>query len=158
MSTETSPAIRRWQIGLLALGVALLVLGGIVLLDQVSPRRYVGILSWFAGAIIVHDLIIAPIVFGVGVLMRRAGRRIPVAVLAIVQGAIVVGAIMALIVFPEIYKNSIETNNPTVLPLDYGTNLAVFYAVLLVLTAVVVAIYLGVFASRQKVRPSSSQT
>ncbi len=158
MSTETSLAIRRWQIGLLALGAALLVLGGIVLLDQVSPRRYVGILSWFAGAIIAHDLIIAPIVFSVGVLMRRAGRRIPVAVLAIVQGAIVVGAIMALIVFPEIYKKSVGTNNPTLVPLDYGINLAVFYAVLLVVTAIAVTIYLRVFASRQKVRTSSSQT
>lgn len=150
-------AVRRWQIGLVVVGILFLGLGGLALLDGVNPKRYVGILVWFAGAIIIHDGIIAPIMFGVNVLMRKAGRSIPLGVLAIVQGAIVVGAIVALLVFPEAIKKSIGTTNPTVLPLDYGVNLAVFYGVLVVLTAIAVALYLRVFARRQKLRSSSTQ-
>lgn len=149
-------AVRRWQIGLLAFGVILVLVGVLVLLYLVAPAKYGGILVWFAGALILHDGIIAPVVFGISVLMRKAGTRIPLAVLAIIQGAIVVGAVIALIVFPEIVKKSIGSN-PTVLPLDYAPNLVVFYGVLVVLTAAVVAVYLRVFARRQKLRPSSSQ-
>ena len=150
--------IRRWRIALVVLGLALILLGAAVLLADVAPSNYTGILVWLIGAIIIHDGIIAPATFGVNVLMRRAGKKIPLAVLMFIQGAIVVGAIMALIVFPEIIKKSIGTANPTMLPLDYATNLAVFYLVLIVATAGAVTLYLTVFAKRQKVRPSSSQS
>ena len=52
--------VKRWRIGLLLLGVALLGLGGIVLLQEVNPKKYIGILAWFVGALIIHDGIIAP--------------------------------------------------------------------------------------------------
>lgn len=153
--------IRRWQIALVVVGVGLLVIGGLVLLEDVSPRRYIGILIWFAGAIILHDGIIAPLTFGVALLLRKAGRRLDprrlVAVLGILQGAIVVGAIMFLIVFPQIVKQQIGTPNPTVLPLDYTGNLVAFYVVLVVVTAAAVALYLAVAARRQKARSSITQ-
>lgn len=148
-------AIRRWRIGLIAGGILLLVIGGLVLLADVAPSNYIGIAVWFLGALVIHDGIIAAAVVGVQLAMRKTLRRVPFAVIAIVQGAIVVGAIMALIVFPEIYKKAIGTNNPSVLPLDYGANLVGFYLVLIVLTALAVASYL--FARRQKLRSSSSQ-
>ena len=149
-------AQRRWRVALVVLGLGLLLLGGVVLLNDVAPKRYLGIVAWFIGAIVIHDGIIAPAVFGVSVLMRRAGRRIPLPVILIVQGAIVVGAIMALLVFPEIAKKAIGSANPSILPLDYTGNLIGFYAVLALLTAVAIGIYLAV-ARRQKARPSKSQ-
>ncbi len=148
---------RRWQIGLIAFGIALIGVGGIVLLQDVAPKNYLGIIAWFAGAIILHDGIVAIAAFGVQLGLRRVGKRIPLAVLAIVQGAIVIGAIMALIVFPQIYKQGIGTNNPTVLPLDYAGNLVLFYVVLTVVTAIAVTGYLLVAPRRQKLRPSSVQ-
>lgn len=154
-TTQASPAIRRWQIGLVAFGIALLVVGGIVLLMDVKPERYLGIVAWFAGALIIHDGIAAMAVFGVSVLMRRAGKRIPFPVIAIVQGALVIAAIFAAIVVPEILKQMIGSANPSILPLNYGLNLALFYAGLAVATAVAIAIYL-VVAKRQKLRPSIS--
>ena len=149
-------AQRRWRVALVVLGLGLLLLGGVVLLNDVAPKRYLGIVAWFIGAIVIHDGIIAPAVFGVSVLMRRAGRRIPLPVILIVQGAIVVGAIMALLVFPEIAKKAIGSANPSILPLDYTGNLIGFYTVLALLTAVAIGIYLAV-ARRQKARPSKSQ-
>ena len=150
--------MRRVQIGLIALGVALLIVGGVTLLDDVAPKNYVGILAWLAGAIILHDGVASFAVVGVGIAMRRLGRRfrVPLGAIIIVQGAIVLGAIMALIVFPEIIKKSIGRANPSILPLDYGLNLAVFYGVLIALTGAALAVYF-VVARRQKVRPLDSQ-
>ena len=148
--------MRRWQVGLVVVGLALLVLGGAVLLADVSPTKYLGIAAWFVGALIIHDGVAAMVVFGVSVLLRRVGRRIPAAVLAIVQGALVIAAIVTAIVVPEILKRMLGSANPTILPLDYGRNLALFYVALAVVTAAVVGGYL-VVARRAKLRPSSSQ-
>ena len=147
--------IRRWQVGLVSFGLALLLVGGVVLLNDVNPSKYLGIVAWFAGALIVHDGIAAMVVFGISVLMRRAGKVIPFGVIAILQGALVIGAIVTAIVVPEILKKSIGSANPTILPLDYGLNLVLFYAGLAAVTAVAIAVYF-VIARRQKLRPSIS--
>lgn len=151
----TMTAVRRWQIGLVVFGVALLGVGGLVLLNDVKPERYLGIAAWFIGALIVHDGIAAMAVFGVSVIMRKAGRRIPLPVIAIIQGALVVGAIVTAIVIPEILKKAIGSANASILPLDYALNLGLFYAGLAVVTAAAIAVY-AALARRQKLRPSIS--
>lgn len=150
-------AVRRWQIGLIVGGIAVLGIGGITMLNDVAPENYLGILIWFAGALILHDGIAAMAVFGASVVLRKAGRRIPFAVLAILQGALVIAAIFTAIVVPAVIKQSIGTANPTILPLNYGLNLVLFYAALAVLTALTMGIYLAVRARRQKLRPSLTQ-
>ncbi len=135
-------AVQRWQVGLIVFGVGLLAVGGVVLLMDVKPERYLGILAWFIGALIVHDGIAAMAVFGVSTVMRRAGRRIPAVVIAILQAALVIGAIFTAIVVPEILKQAIGSANPTILPLNYGLNLALFYAALTVVTAAAIAVAL----------------
>ena len=136
-------AVRRWQIGLVVLGLALLVVGGITLLNDVNPKRYIGIATWFLGALIVHDGIISFVVFGANIVMRKTGGRlrIPLPAILIVQGALVIAAIMTLIVVPAALKKSIGTANPTLLPLDYGLHLLVFYGVLAVVTALALGGY-----------------
>jgi hypothetical protein len=149
VSDIRNPSIARWRAALLAVGLLLLVVGGITLLGDVNPKRYIGIATWFLGALIIHDGVIAFAVVGINVALRRAGRRVPLPVLLILQGAIVVGAIVALIVFPEIAKQSIGTANATLLPLDYARNLAVFYAALAAVTAVTIVGYLRMAARRR---------
>jgi hypothetical protein len=152
-----SPAVRRWRVGLLAVGVGLLGVGGVLLALDLDPAEWVGLVVWLALALVVHDGLIAFGVFGVQLLLRRAGRRMPVVVVAIAQGAVVIGAIIALVVIPQIYKRAIGASNPTVVPLDYGVNLMVFLVVLIITTAVVIGLYLLTVARRQNVRPSSTQ-
>lgn len=152
-----TPAQKKARVVLIAGGIALLGVGGLTLLMDVEPKAYIGILLWFAGAIIIHDGIIAPVVFGVGVVLRRAGRRLPGAVLAILQAGIVVVSIVTALVVPEILKQDIGSANPTILPLDYMANLGVVYAIVAVLTIAAVILYLVVTARRQKTRSSSSQ-
>ena len=136
-------AIRRWQIALIALGLLLFLVGGITLLNDVNPKRYLGIAIWFAGALVIHDGIISFVVFGANIVMRKTGGRlrVPLPAILIVQGALVLAAIMTLIVVPAALKKSIGTANPTLLPLDYGLHLLVFYGVLAVVTAAALAGY-----------------
>ncbi len=153
---DSSVTIRRWRSGLVVVGLLLLVLGVYVLVDTVNPTRIFGLATWFVYALIVHDGIIAGITFGASFLLRRTGKKLPLGVLAIIQGALVTASIFAIIVVPLIYKKSIGTKNPTVLPLDYGPALIGLWIAIVVLTALVIVGYYAL-ARRQKNRPSVSQ-
>lgn len=158
MSTTTvapTTTTRRWQTGLILLGIALLVVGAITLLNDVDPTDYLGIALWLLGALVIHDGIAAFGIFGVSILLRRASRSIPWGVIAIIQAALAVGAIVFVIVVPAILKKDIGSANPSILPLEYGVNLMLFYVGLAVVTAAAIAAYL-VLARRQKLRPSNS--
>jgi hypothetical protein len=130
--------VKAVRIGLGIVGVLVIVVGGLVLLDLVDPSKYLGLAIWFVGALIIHDGIVALGVFGVSVILRR---RLRGGTLAIIQGALVIAALFTAIVVPEILKKNIGTANPTLLPLDYGLNLAVFYGVLVVVTVVVLVVH-----------------
>ena len=135
--------VRRSQIALVAVGVLLLLLGGLTLVNDVNPKRYIGLAAWLLGALVIHDGIISLTVFGANVVMRKTSRRLrlPLPALLILQGALVVAGIMTLIVVPAALKKSIGTGNATLLPLDYGLHLVVFYAALAVVTALALAVY-----------------
>jgi len=122
---------------LIALGLAGLAWGAYVLVDSVKPARIPGLALWMGAAIVLHDGVISPLAFFCGILLRRAGHRISGTVILVVQGALVVGSVMSLIVVPLLIAQSRGTGNPTVLPLDYGVNFAVFWGVLAVVAAAV---------------------
>jgi hypothetical protein len=149
-------SMKAWRTTLVVLGVLLLLLGAYVMFDTVKPVKIAGVALWFVLALIVHDGIIAFVTFGVAFLLRKTGRALPIAVLAIVQAGLVVCSVFAIIVLPAVYKKSIGTNNPTVLPLDYGPSLVILWAVIVVLMALAVVGYTAL-ARRQKNRPSVSQ-
>jgi hypothetical protein len=148
--------VKKWQIGLIIFGVALLGVGGYVLLDEVNPKRYVGILTWFLGALIIHDGIFAPIIFGISVILRKVSGRVPFVIIALVEAALAIGAIITLIVVPEILKKWIGTLSNSILPQNYALHLVVFYVVLAVLTAVAIGGYARMFR-RQKLRSPAVQ-
>jgi len=148
--------MKAWRTTLVVLGVLMLLLGAYVLVGSVKPIKIAGIALWFVLALIAHDGIIALVTFGLAFLLRKAGRALPIAVLAIVQAGLVVSSIFAIIVLPAAYKKSIGSKNPTVLPLDYGPSLVILWAVIVVLTALAVVGY-TVLARRQKNRSSVSQ-
>jgi len=155
-SAGAATSIRLGRILLLAVGVALLAGGVFVLFDTVRLPRITGLGLWIVAAIIMHDAILAPILFGAGLLLRRAGRTGPGTVIAVVQGTLVVGSMMSLIVVPILVAQNYSPKNPTVLPLDYGLNLALFWLVLVIVgSGLCVGLYRR--ASRAKDRPSSSQ-
>jgi hypothetical protein len=152
----TTGSMKAWRAVLVVLGVLLLLLGASVLIGTVKPLKIAGVALWFVLALIVHDGIIAFVTFGVAFLLRKAGRALPIAALAIVQAGLVVCSVFAIIVLPAAYKKSIGSKNPTVLPLDYGPSLVILWAVIVVLTALAVIGYTAL-TRRQKNRPSVSQ-
>ena len=131
---STSRRMRSIRLALLGVGVLLLAWGAFVLFDSVRLTRIPGVALWIAAAIVLHDAILAPIVFAVGIALRRAGRRVTGTVIAIVQGAIVVGSIVSLIAVPTLVAKNFAPANPTVLPLNYGLNLAIFWLLLALVT------------------------
>ncbi|TFC48275.1 hypothetical protein E3T26_07040 [Cryobacterium sp. TMT1-21] len=156
MSTE----IKRMRVArtvLILIGTAGLVFGLYVLFDTVRITRLPGVALWIGAAIVLHDAVLAPVVFFLGLLLRRAGHRATGTILVLVQGAIVVGSIMTLIVVPAIVAQGLSPNNPSILPLDYGRNLALFWAAL----ALVTTVWAGLLYARSRranQRPSSRQS
>lgn len=147
-----SAVVRRWRIGLIITGVALLASGGVILLTQNMPQTWVGIAAWLIGALVIHDGVISMTVLGASIVLRRIGRRVPLVAILVVQAALVIGGIMTLLVVPEIVKKSIGTANPTILPLNYAGNLLWFYVGLFALTVIVLG---GIFIAR-KLRPAQT--
>ena len=151
-----SRGIRYSRRALMALGIVLLAWGTYIMLDTVNFTRISGVAMWTIAAIIIHDAIIGPALFVLGLLLRRGGQKLPGTVIAAVQGTLVVGSIMALIVVPIIVAQNYTPNNPTILPLNYALNLAVFWLVLIV-AGTVLSVVLYLRARRAKARPSTSQ-
>lgn len=150
-------AVRRWRIALILLGLGLMGIGGIVALTWLHASQYPRVILWLIAALIVHDGIIAPAVFVVSLIARRLSARVPAVVIALVEGALVVAGIVTLLFIPEVIKKAIGTNSSSILPLNYGLNLVVFYAAIAVLTAAAILFYVRFFTSRQKLRPSADQ-
>ena len=134
ITASTSRRMRTIRWVLVGGGVLLLAWGAFVMFDLVRLTRIPGVALWIAAAILLHDAILAPIVFALGIGLRRAGRRVSGTVIAIVQGGIVVGSIVSLIAVPTIVAKNFAPANATVLPLNYGLNLGIFWLVLAALT------------------------
>jgi hypothetical protein len=154
-SVPISRGVRAARVALVAVGVVGLVVGALVLLDSQRPDQVVGVAVFLLLAILVHDAILSPVVFVAGLLLRKAGRRLPPGALVIVQAGVIVMAVMAVVVVPEIRARAIGNENPTILIADYAPRLALMWVATAVATAVVAWIYAR--TSRQKDRPSVSQ-
>jgi len=84
------------------------------------------LVDFFIGGALVHDLLFAPLVLIVGVLVARLvpGRwRAPVQTAAIISGG------LALFAWPEIRDYARVLHNPTSLPYNYTANVAILIAV-----------------------------
>ena len=132
---STSRRMRSIRLVLAGIGALLLAWGAFVMFDSVRLTRIPGVVLWVAAAIVLHDALLAPIVFALGLALRRAGRRTTGTVIAIVQSGIVVGSLVSLVAVPLIVAQNFAPANPTVLPLNYGLNLGIFWLVLALVTA-----------------------
>lgn len=144
------------RIVLVVVGVLVIAFGAYVLVTSVSPKRIGGLAAWLLGAVILHDAILSPFVVGAGLLLRRAGRSLRAWVLVVVQAAIVLGSVLALVVLPEIAAKRHGQKNPTILPFDYGTRLLIVEGVLLLV--VVAVLVVGVVRARRSVARGSRTT
>jgi hypothetical protein len=149
--------MRSARVLLVSTGIVGLVLGAYILVDSVDLRRLPGLALWIGAAIVLHDAVLAPVVFGLGVLTRRAGHRLAGSVIMTVQATIVLGSLMTLIVLPAIAAQRQGAKNPTVLPLDYAANLGLFWLVL-ALAGGITSSWFYLSTRRANQRPSRTQS
>lgn len=133
-------AVRVARIVLIGLGAVLIGIAGGLLVAQVPSRQWLGLAIWLGAAIVLHDGIFAPLVLVGSRVLRRAGRRLSWAAVAVVQIALVVGAALTFVAFPGIRAQQLGARNPTILVFDYAVNLGLAWAVLGAVTAVVVVL------------------
>ncbi|WP_107060299.1 hypothetical protein [Streptomyces sp. NRRL F-5123] len=118
-AARPTPGMFWLRAGLLAPGLFFLAVGGRLLSRLPDPYP---VLEWLAGAVLLHDAAIGPLVLAVGLLVARLPAR------AAVRTALLTGGALLLVTLPALLRPR-PTANPSVLPLPYGRNLLVLLAV-----------------------------
>ncbi|MFI1397895.1 hypothetical protein [Streptomyces sp. NPDC020681] len=108
-----------------ALGAASLGYGAWLLYDG---GQYADVAIWLAGAVVLHDGIIAPLVLAVGLLLAFMPAR------GTLRAALIVAGSLTVIALPLLLRPGAKANS-SVLPLDYGRNLLIAIGAVAVLTA-----------------------
>ncbi|MEV5973984.1 hypothetical protein [Streptomyces sp. NPDC051921] len=115
----------RWVLG--GLGVCLVGVGAWHLAAQPDPYDA---LVWLAGAVVLHDAVLAPLVLAAGLLVAAVPAR------PVVRGTLIVCGALVLVTLPLLLRPGAPPN-PSALPLPYARNLLV---VLALVTAAAVAL------------------
>jgi hypothetical protein len=113
-----------------ALGVFLMAVGATLLL---KGGQLTDVALWLAGAIVLHDGIVAPLVLAVGLLLAGVPAR------GTVRAALVVAGSLTLVALPVLLRRGTPAN-ASVLPLDYVRNWLIALGVVAVLTGVLLVV------------------
>ncbi len=112
-----------WPLAAIGIGVmAFGVLGLFHDAGRTNPGQWV---RWFVGAALVHDFVVAPVVFAVAALSRR---MVPDRFRGPVNGALIASATVAAITFPFLRGYGANPLNESILPNDYALNLGIVLA------------------------------
>ncbi|MFF7048105.1 hypothetical protein ACFY94_06980 [Streptomyces griseorubiginosus] len=104
--------MRTLRVAVGAAGVALMGVGAFLLREAGDVPN---VLVWLAGAVALHDAVVAPVVLLAGLLLVRGGVRGPV------RGGLLVAGALTVVALPVLLRPG-RTANPSVLPLDYPRN------------------------------------
>lgn len=132
-----APPARPWWRWLFVLpGLAAVGYGTVGLLTAGNSVPLTAWATWFVGSALLHDVVLAPIWIGLGWLTTRllpSAARPPL----VIGGA--VAGMLTLVALPFVFAPGRDPANPSFLPRDYGRNLLLVDAAIL-LVAVVWAI------------------
>ena len=99
--------------------------------NRTNPGQWI---RWFAGSLIAHDLVVAPLTFAFGAFLAS---RTPRGLRASFQAGLIVSAIFVLTTWPLVRGYGLKADNPSALPNNY---LAGLVMVLVVVWLVVVVV------------------
>ena len=120
------PYGRRWAFwSWLALGWAVIAYGVFGLVTKARSTVPGNWVLWFAGSLTGHDLVLAPIVLGAGVLVARRVRGL---LRAPVQAGLIVSAVVLLLSIPYVRGYGARPLNPSHLPQNYALNVGILVA------------------------------
>ncbi|WP_375481301.1 hypothetical protein [uncultured Jatrophihabitans sp.] len=115
----------RTRIALGVLGVALGLFGVFRLLTQIDTPDLIQLLIWLVVAVALHDGVLSPVLLAVGAALAR----IPARARAVLQAALVVGALITVIALPLIHRAYTLPSQKAILRQDYGANLGILLAI-----------------------------
>jgi hypothetical protein len=127
-----------------AIGWAVIAFGIAGLVNRLGARGTFDVGAWVVAGNVVHDAVIAPLVFAIGTglaLVMRPPWRAPLA------AGLFASALVVAVAYPALRGFGRKPNNPSMLPLDYGTAVVTVLAV--VWSCVVVWYVLLVVARRR---------
>lgn len=134
-----STTVARSRLLLGALGMVVAAYGGYLLVGVLPLASYLGLALWLIGAIVLHDAVLVPAVSVLRAAAHRAGRRLPVTAIRLIEAAFFLVGTVTLLAVPEIYAQHLGSNNPTVLPGSYGRALLATWLLVVVVTGLAVA-------------------
>lgn len=145
--SEPRPGPLAWT--MIAAGWALVVVAvlGAFVDDHLGGRG--SWVVWVVGGALVHDLVVLPLVVGAGWLLTR---WVPPPWRGPLRTAAVVAAVVSLTVWPIARRWGARADNPSILPLPVGRNLALLVAAILV-----VAIGVGAASAWRHKTPTDSK-
>jgi len=117
--------MRTLRVAVGAAGVALMGVGAFLL---GKAGDIPDVLVWLAGAVALHDAVVAPVVLLTGLLLVRGGAR------GSVRGGLLVAGALTVVALPVLLRPG-RTANPSVLPLDYPRNWLLALGVVAAVTA-----------------------
>jgi hypothetical protein len=125
--------VTRRTVPFVVVGWGLMAVGALAVVRSDGSVPPLAFGRWLVGLAVVHDLVVAPVVFVVGFLLHKA--PLPAARATVVR-ALVVIAIVVLFSWPLVAGWGRAPANPSIQPRDYGDGLAwVLAAVILVVAA-----------------------
>lgn len=127
MKTPNSVKAARAALG--AAGIAMLGYGLLGLPTQLGPEQLIGLLTWMAVAVLIHDGVIVPLSTLAGAGLTRAGSKLQPLSAAVLRGALLSGAVITLIAAILVKAQSVAQST-TVLEANYAASLTWFWAFL----------------------------
>jgi hypothetical protein len=112
--------VGKYRVALIAAGALLLTFGALRLVTNLDRSDLITLAAWMVVAVVLHDLVIAPVTVGTGVLLTR----VPARARRYVQGSLIVGALITVIAIPLIARRDTLPMVKAILLRDYGINLA----------------------------------
>ena len=137
MNTSLTVKAARGALGVI--GAAMLAYGLLGLPTQLGPAQLIGLLTWMAVAILIHDGVIVPLSTLAGAGLTRAGAKLQVPSAAVLRGALLMGAVVTLVAGILLKAQSVA-QSATVLEAGYAANLAGFWVVLALASAATIVV------------------
>lgn len=111
-----------------AVGVLLGSFGAFRLLSEVPGSALLALAVWLVGALVLHDVVLSPLVVGIGTALGR----VPARARTYVQSALLAGGLVTVIAVPLMYRAGTQPRAEAILNQDYAGNLLTLLAMITV--------------------------
>ena len=117
----------RLRLTLAGAGILLLLFGVFRLVTQIPFGSLLILALWLAGAILIHDGILSPLVLAIG---WGIGRLVPPRARLFLQGALVAAGLVTVVAIPMIYRQGSQPASKALLQQNFGGNLTLLVGII----------------------------